>query len=145
MSIIKDFANNLDDNLSLVTQVVTADALSTVLDLQQYTNGAFLFCVGDSGDTLSGSVYIELEIQESDDDSTYTACADADVKNTVTGTNTGTVALINAPAEDQLTVWGEYTGTKRYIKANVNVSGTHTNGTPIAIVGFRTNPGELPA
>lgn len=145
MGIVKDLTNSINDTLNVVPAVVTADALSTVLDLLGFRNGAFLFCIGDSGDTLSGSVYMELELQESDDDSTYTAVADADVRNPVAGaTNTGTVAIINAPTEDQVSVWAEYTGTKRYIKANINVTGTHTNGTPCAVVGMRTNPNEQP-
>jgi len=142
--IIKDFSNSLDDNASLLAQVLTADANSSSLDLQQYRNAAFLFVIGNSGDTLSATVYIECEIQVSADDSAWSAAPDADVKNTVAGTNTGTVALINAPTEDSTTVWGEYIGTSRYVRAVINVTGTHSNGTPCAVVGFRTNPNELP-
>ncbi len=142
--IIKDFASNIDDNASLLAQTLTADGTSSSIDMQQYRNCAMLFVIGNSGDTLSGSVFMELEIQVSDDNSTFTAAPDVDVKNTVTGTNTGTVALINAPTEDSLTVWGEYTGSSRYVRAVVNLTGTHSNGTPVSVVGFRTNPNELP-
>ena len=142
---IKDFANNLAESACLTPLIRTADANSASLDLQQHRNGAFLNYIGITGDTLSGSVYLELELQESDDDSTWTACANADVKNTVTGTNTGTVAKIDDNAEDDVLVWAEYTGTKRYIRMVHNFTGTHTNGIETAVIGFRTNDHELPS
>ena len=144
MGIVKDLTNSINDTANVVAQVATTDVLSTVLDLKGFRNGAFHYSVGDSGDTLSGTVLIEVELLESDDDSTYTAVADADVKNPVTATNTGTVALIDAPTEDQIVGWAEYLGTKQYLKLNFSLTGTHTNGTPVAASGFRTNPNEQP-
>jgi hypothetical protein len=121
----------------MIPAVKTADANSTGLDLQNCDDAVLLFHVGDSGDTLSGSVKIELEVQESDDDSTYTAVANADLTNYVTGTNVGTVAVIDAPSEDSNVFAVGYKGTKRYIRGVANVTGTHTNGTPIGVTGLR--------
>lgn len=137
--IIRDLSANLVDSVCIDAAVKTADANGTSIDLQQYRNGGFLFVVGASGDTLSGSVYIELEVEESSDNSTWTDVADADLNATVTGTNTGTVAKIDDAAEDSTTVYAEYKGTKRYIRPVINVTGTHTNGTPIGVVGLRYN------
>lgn len=94
--------------------------------------------VGNSGDTLSSSVYIEVEIEESDDNSTFTDVADADLDAYVNGTNDGCIAKIDAPTEDSLVLEVEYHGTKRYVRPVINVTGTHTNGTPISavIIGY---------
>ena len=124
--------------------VVSADALSSVIDQAGFRDVTVLAAVGESGDTLSGSVYIELEMQESDDDSTYTACADADITNAVTGTNTGTFALIDAAAEDDAVFASQYLGDKQYVKVNINVTGTHTNGTPIGVLAVQSGENYLP-
>ena len=111
------------ENTSTISQitdpvVVSADALSAVVNQAGFTDVTVLVAVGESGDTLSGSVYIELEMQESSDDSTYTACADADITNAVAGTNTGTFALIDAAAEDDAVFASQYLGSKQYVKVN---------------------------
>lgn len=124
--------------------VVTTDSLSSAIDQAGFRDVTVAVAVGESGDTLSGSVYIELEMQESDDDSTYTACADADITNAVTGTNTGTFAVINAAAEDDAVFLSQYLGGKQYVKVNVNVTGTHTNGTPIGVLAVQSGENYLP-
>ena len=115
----------------------TADANSTSMDLRDAESAALLFFVGDSPDTLSGTNKIELEVQESDDNTTFTAVANADLTNYVTATNVGTAALIDAPSEDSLAVIVGYKGYKRYIRGVVNVSGTHSTGTTIGVIGLR--------
>lgn len=111
------------------------DTDSTTLDLLGYEDGADLIvAVGESGDTLSGSLYLEIEVRESDDDSTYAACADKDVHGTVTGANTGTIGVIDDPAEDDVVVAGQYVGSKRYVQVRLAKTGNHAIGTPIAIV-----------
>lgn len=144
MGIFKDFTNSTNDTNALTPLIRTADASSASIDLRGFRNAVFLNHIGITGDTLSGSVYLELELQESDDDSVWTACADADVRNTVTGTNTGTVAVIDDNAEDDVVVIAEYTGTKRYIRMTHNFTGTHTNGIETGVIGLRMNPNEQP-
>ena len=78
-----------------------------------------------------------MEVQESDDDSTYTAVADADLSDSVTGTNTGTFAVIDDAAEDDAVYSTKYIGNKRYVKVVANLTGTHTNGTPLGCVALK--------
>ena len=141
---MRDFENNLKHDLVVETAAITADTDGASVDMKDYSHVAFYALVGQSGDTLSGSVYIELELEESDDDSTFSDCADADVTNTVTGNNTGTFAKIDAAAEDQAIYMCEYKGSKRYVRPVVNVSGTHSNGTPIGIMAVRSGHDTLP-
>src|SRR4051812_25045529 len=118
--------SNLSPTSLLVPAVRNSDTNSTGLDLRDSESGALLFHIGASADTLNGTNKIELEMQESDDDTNYTAVANADVNNYVTGTNVGTakVVLSNATAS-QAYLMG-YKGNKRYIRGVLNFSGTHS-------------------
>ena len=138
------------ENETTVTQVidpvvVSADALGDEIDMAGFRDLTAMVLVGESGDTLSGSVYIELEMQHSDvSGSGYAACADADITNAVTGTNTGTFALIDAAAEDDAVFMSQYIGDKQYVKININVTGTHTNGTPCGATAVQSGENYLP-
>lgn len=123
---------------------VTSDQNCTGVDMKGYEDVMFLVSVGASGDTLSGSVYTLLEVEESDNNSTYTDCADADIDVAVTGTNTGTFAKIDDAAEDDTVYKVRYLGNKRYARVVINVVGTHTNGTPIAVLAQRSGSNYLP-
>ena len=136
-------------NTIKVTQLVdpaatTADVDSASVNMQGYNSVMFVVNVGETGDTLDGSNYIELEIEESTDDSTFTDAADADVRDTVTGTNTGTFAKIDDGAEDDAVYTAQYTGNQRYARVVLNVTGTHTNGTPISVTSLQTAADVLP-
>lgn len=124
----------------LIPAVYTSDQNSTAVDMKGYSDLSFLASVGNSGDTLSGTVYWLLELEHSDDNSAWTDCTDAEITNAVTGTNTGTFAKIDDPAEDSLAVSVGYKGSKRYVRCVVNAVGTHTNGTPIGVTAIRGLP-----
>lgn len=138
------WSENIKTTQTYVAAVTTADQDTTGVDLRGYGAVAFLVDVGNSGDTLSGSVKIELEIEESADNVTYTDAANADVLDSVTGTNTGTFAVIDAPTEDSTVFVGQYVGTARYARVVINVTGTHTNGTPIGVIACRFRPQTAP-
>lgn len=118
--------------LSLVPAVRTADASGTGVDTQGFKSVVVEFDVGAIGDTFdSSTTYLLLEVQHSDTDSGYAACADADLTDPVTGTNTGTVKKLTSTSGDQNAVYRTgYRGNKRWVKGVWNVVGTHTNGTP---------------
>ena len=116
----------------------TAGATSASVDTQNYDSVAFAVNVGATGDTLSGTNRVELQVQESDDNSTFTAVANADLNNYAAGTtNTGTTQKIIANAGAAQAYLVGYKGYKRYIRGVVNVTGTHTNGTIVAVTGVR--------
>lgn len=140
----RDFENNLAQTQVLDPAAVTADATSDSVDMLGYESVAFYVLVGATGDTLDASNHIQLEIQDSADDSTFAAVADVEITNSVTGANTGTFALINAAAEDDAVYMTEYKGSERYVLVEVNVTGTHTNGTPVGILAVRGNPKVAP-
>jgi hypothetical protein len=130
------YANTAVSTL-LVPLIRNADALSSALDLQNCDDAVLVFLVGTNGDTYSGTDKLELEVQESDDDLTYTPVANADLTNYVTGTNVGTVKALIANADCSQSYLVGYRGSKRYIKGNLNFSGTHSTGTSTAVLGLR--------
>ena len=133
---LKDLFHNLGAQqlYDPVLVAPTVDVNSASIDLKDKRSVMLLALIGESGDTLSGSVKIELELEDSPDDSVWTDVVDADMRDPVTGTNTGTFAVIDAAAEDDAVYVAGYRGNKRYVRVVVNVTGTHTNGTPLGIV-----------
>ena len=108
----------------------TADADGTGVDLQGFEGALIVGQVGAEGDTLGASDDINLEVEESDDDSTYTDVADADLIGSVTGANTGTFAHVDDNAEAPGIFYAAYIGIKRYVRVVDNRTGTHSTGTP---------------
>ena len=110
------------------------DVTGAAIDLQQYMDGCkFVASLNGTTDTISAAVYIELEIEESSDNLTWSDAADADVIGAVTGTNTGTFAVVDSPADVLLAHQGQYVGIKRYCRVMVNFTGVHT-GTNLSVV-----------
>ena len=132
--------NQVNVLLALISVIRTADADGATCDLLGYDGCRIQVDVGNSGDTLSGSLDINLEVEHSDDDSTWTDCADTDLTDSVTGANTGTFQHIDAPTEDSAIFTTEYIGGKRYVRVVWNITGTHTNGCAGAASYHRFRP-----
>ncbi|MBC8873393.1 MAG: hypothetical protein H8E44_28485 [Planctomycetes bacterium] len=134
----KDVYNNVTIVQVHANAAATADANSTAIDTWDYPGGVvtFIAVLGATGDTLDANNYIELKVEDSPDNSTFTDVVDAELSNSVTSTTaeTGCYALVNAGTEDSLTYATQYIGDKRYVRTNIDVVGTHTNGTAIGIV-----------
>ena len=143
MGNMSDIINRTEDNVELLPVVMTATKTGTGIDKQGFDGTCHIIAIGDSGDTLSGSVYFTLKLEDSDDDSTYAAAVTADViGQTLTA---GVFDTIDAPAEDSKNVLIQYVGKARYSRVVVTITGTHTNGTPIGIVALNVGPRHIPA
>lgn len=137
---MRDIKTNLSVVRVIDPDTFTADKTCDAdIDLQGYEGCLVIVNVGASGDTLSGTVYWSLELEESDDDSTYTDVAAADMIGDNAG-GSGQFALIDDPAEDDTVYSVGYIGSKRYLRVILNATGTHTNGTPIGAVAVRGLP-----
>ena len=139
-----DLTSNISITQSRAAAACTGDTDCASIDMQGYSGLLLLVTLGATGDTLDGSNYIELEVEESGNDSDFTDVADADLSSYVSATSTGTFALINAADEDSLTYSCEYLGSSRYIRVVLATTGTHTNGTPISVHSIRYNPTYAP-
>jgi hypothetical protein len=120
----------------LYPQAITADTLSAHFDMQDTSDLMIEVTVGAHVDTLDVSDYFEIEVQDSPDDSTYTAVVDANISNPVSGrSHTGTMAVLAANTAEKQIYLCAYRGNNRYVKVNVNATGTHSSGTIIGIAG----------
>jgi len=136
----------------LAPAVRTATALSASCDLAGYEGCTARIHVGTFGTSQSASVYIEAEVQDSDDDSTYAAVANANLDfpsafSARTGTAVGTFfqSKTDAAADAAGLYEVGYHGLKRYVKVNVRFTGTHGTGTPTAVSFTRALPRDCPA
>lgn len=136
---MKDLFHNLKF-VSLVDPVVATESLTakTVTLDGSFDSCVFEFAVGASGDTLSSSVKIELKVEESADGTTF-AAADADNVFGLTPDSSGIVAVIDGAADDSTVYRFGYAGGAAKLKFTVVLTGTHTNGTPVALLGMFGN------
>lgn len=130
---MRDLKNNIGVEQSLAPAVRTADANGTGIDLQGFESATLIIDMGAEGITLSGSNKIEIELQDSDDNSTFAAVTDSNSVIGATPDSNGKVATFDDNAECPSVAAVGYTGGKRYIRAVANFSGTHGTGTPIAV------------
>lgn len=136
---MKDIHNNLKITQVAVNAVASADVVSSAIDTQGFDALEVVFDVGNSGDTLSGTLYWTLKLTECDtSNGTFTDVAAADLLNGVA------TVVIDAPAEDSAAFKFGYRGNKRFVKGVATKTGTHTNGTPIGIIAIQGHPQIAP-
>jgi hypothetical protein len=128
---MKDIHSRTRRAVLIGAAVLAADNTPTAVDLQGYDACEILLDIGVGGITFSGTNKIEFKAEHSDDNSTWSNVADADMLG-VTGISTGIIkSLIAAHAAAGAYRFG-YKGGKRYIRLTADFSGTHGTGTPIA-------------
>lgn len=140
----KDFIHEQVAARNVTAAIPTVDVNGDTVDLKGFNSCLFTAILANSLDTLSASVYIEFEVEESVDGSTWTDVADADLSDTVTGNNTGTFGKAIASTVDPEFYQTEYKGGKRYVRCVMNVTGTHTNGTPVQVLSQKLGPAVAP-
>tara|TARA_R100001510_G_C7484184_1_gene94857 strand:+ start:84 stop:545 length:462 start_codon:yes stop_codon:yes gene_type:complete len=132
---MKDLANNLTVLQLVDPATITSDTNSTSVDTQ-FDNGVMLIVnVGESGDTLSGSVKFDYVLEDSSDDSTFAAVTDTKFVTYGTVDSSGIFATIDAAAEDDAVHKIGYVGPNRYVRVKIDATGSHSNGTPHSVSG----------
>ena len=138
---MKDLSNNINPAVSLAAAVRSAAANGTGVDLQGYESATVLVDVGAEGDTLSSSVYFELSLEESDDNSTFTDVAQADIVDGTIASGGIFLKLDGTTGGDPDSAGGifrvGYVGNKRYLRVVIAKTGTHSNGTPLGAMIVR--------
>lgn len=144
---MRDLHNTIDVVEALETIVVNNDTegKGSAVDLKGYNSCEIAVAVGQSGDTLSGSLKLDLKLQHSatDQDADF---ADVGVGD-ILGAAAALFATVDADGEDGAVYRAGYVGSKRYVRVFVDTTGTHTNGTPIgavAILGRERHAGGQP-
>lgn len=123
-------------------QVLTATTNGASVNMSDAGSVNVSIDVGNSGDTLSGSVYWTFTAQESADDSSWSTITDAEsLLVAIDGAKqaSATSVVIDAPTEDQKILEFTYKvpGSKKYFRVVATATGTHTNGTPMSAVAIK--------
>ena len=130
---MQDLKNNIGVVQSLAPAARSSDADGTGVDLQGFESATIVIDMGAEGITLSSTNKIEIELEHSDDNSTFTdVTSSADVIGATPDSN-GVIATFDDQAEAPAIASVGYIGGKRYIRAVANFSGTHGTATPLAV------------
>ncbi len=141
---MRDFASNVKSDLVVKPAVLSSDENGDSVDLLKFGSCRLSALIGATGDTLSGSVALEIGVEESDDNTTFTPVADVHLSNTVAGVSSGVFAKLVQNADVDQIYPVEYRGAKRYIRPALNFIGTHSNGTALSVLADRGWPKETP-
>jgi hypothetical protein len=126
----RDLFNITEAEQSLRPAARTASANGAGVDLKGFHSALVIIDVGLRTD---GSHTFEL--QESDDNTTFTAVADADLQ--------GTEPAVTSAATDEVIYELGYLGGKRYLRVIVTVSGATTGAVYGASI-VRGHPSDIP-
>jgi hypothetical protein len=119
-----------------------ADTTPAAVDLQGFDAAEIVLALGAGGITFNGSNKIEFVLTHSDDGTTYTNVADADMMG-VSGIQNGIIKALVAAQNAAIVRFG-YKGCKRYLKLLADFSGTHGTGTPIGAYVIKGEPALAP-
>lgn len=136
---MRDLANNLLAVQSLAPAVRSADANGSGVDLQFFEGAFAIFDIGAEGDTLSSSVKIDVKLEHSDDNSSWSAVSSSSDVTDGSVDSDGIWATFDDNAEAPAVKGIGYVGGKRYLRVVADFSGTHSNGSPCSamiIKGF---------
>jgi hypothetical protein len=139
---MKDMRSRTKTVVSIASIICNNDTegKGAAVDLKGYEGALMIFNIGISADTLSGSVLLTPKLQESD------TTTDGDFTDVAAGDMLGDedLTVIDDAAEDPDVQRVSYIGSKRYIRAVVDTTGTHTNGTPLGAVCVLGYPRHMP-
>jgi len=151
----RDLVHNLSPVSGLAPAVrsgTNTAVLSSACDTQGFQSVVARFNCGTFGDTQSGTVYIEAELQDSPDGITYSAVPNSSLQLpgaqvARTGHATGTFFQSQTTgAVDTAGIYEVgYIGPNRYLKVNVRLTGANTVGTPLAVEFDLSNADFKPA
>jgi len=137
----RDIAN-ITKSVSCLDAIVQAstDANGTTIDTQGFEACMFTVNTGIEGDTLSASVKWDFILQESTDDSTWSAVTSSTSVTEGTVDSSGIFLTIDANAETPQCSQIGYIGGNRYVRVKTDATGTHSNGTPMSITAILGYP-----
>ena len=145
---MQDLSHNISIGNSIINAVKTTGANGSAVDLQGFEEATAIVTVGAEGDTLSSSVYFTVALQHSDDNSSWSNAAQADIVNGTIAADGIWLKLDGTTGGDPDTTGGEwqvgYVGGKRYVRLVLAKSGTHSTGTPISGVVVKSRPRSAP-
>lgn len=129
----QDIYNRVSVARSIAAQAVTATLNGTGVDLQGYEAAQVILDLGAFGGTTPTAT---LEIQDSDDNTTFAVVAAANLQG-------GALPAITAAAANVVIERG-YIGEKRYLRGAVTAIGGTTPSLPLSVTILRAYPRKPP-
>ena len=142
---MRDLKSGLAFDESLNAIVKDADTNCTAIDQQGFSSVTHIVNVGAPGITFSTSNKIDIKLEDSDDNSSFSAVT---ANTSVTGgtvDSNGVFQTIDANGDCNKVYAIGYVGGKRYSRVVLNYSGTHGTGTVVGVVGAKGFPLHGPA
>jgi hypothetical protein len=144
-----DMHNNILVESVLKTQTVSGAAgevTVTKIDRQGFESLEFIAALGESGDTLSGSLKLEFILKEGDlsDGSDLAPVTDKTLVLGAIPDANGIVITVDADGEDGKIYSVGYVGSKRFAVLVPKKTGTHTNGTPLSVIALKGGANKRP-
>lgn len=118
----------------------TADSNGTTVDTQGFDSCMFVVNSGVEGVTLGASVKFDFILEESDDDSTFTAVTSSTSVTEGSVDGSGIFLTLDANGETPQTSQIGYIGGKRYVRVKIDQTGSMATGTPISVQAILGNP-----
>lgn len=140
---MRDLHTLFTRDVAIGNATYSADTTPAAIDLQGFDAAEILLDIGVGGITFTGVNKVDFVLTHSDDGSTYTNVADADLLG-VSGTSNGIIKSLIAAHAAAATYRFGYIGNKRYLKLLADFSGTHATGTPIAASVLKGRPHLTP-
>ena len=128
---MRDIKNNLDAVGSIDPASITASTNGSGVDLRDFDGAMVVFQAG-TADTGSGNETYTPSLEESDDNSVYTAVAASDLEGALGNMTANSVQRVG------------YKGAKRYVRAVLTLGGTTPSIDASALV-VRGLPHHAPA
>ncbi|MBU1701451.1 MAG: hypothetical protein KJ970_13215 [Candidatus Eisenbacteria bacterium] len=127
----RDLYSNLSPAESLAPALLAASANGTGVDIRGFDSALVVFHIGNWTDGTH-----TFSIEESDDDSTYTAVNSAYLQ--------GTAPTVTSDANDDQIYKVGYVGDKRYIRAVQTITGSPSTGLVSGVTVLRGHPATAP-
>lgn len=141
---MRDGYHNISPAAACLPAVLTTTPSPITVDTLGFNDVTLVVYAGAGGITFTGTNKITYVLTESDDDSTYTAVADAGFLG-VTGTSSGVFKSYTTAKAAADVVKVGYRGGKRYLQFTPTFGGTHSSGTAVAAIAVRGSPVVQPA
>lgn len=108
---MRDIKNNLDGVSSMVPDSYTATTNGSGVDLRDYDGAMVVFQAG-TADTVDGDETYTPSVEESDDNSSFSAVAASDLEGSLSDMTANSVQRVG------------YIGSKRYVRTVLTLGGT---------------------
>lgn len=138
---MRDLVNNIKTGLGLAPQVVTADQDGVSIDVRGFDSLAIVVALGAAGDTLAADTKFDFKLQHAEDNGagspdSWEAVGSDDVLYQTVDAN-GVFLTVDADAEAGQAYRVGYKGSRRWVRVQTDVTGTHENGTPVAVIAVQ--------